>query len=396
MTKLTKAMIDSAEPPSGELFLWDGALPGFGVRAKASGVKSFILQYRNRHGRSRRVTLGRYGTLTLDEARRLAKQELSAVSQGRDPRQQRDDDRAAISIADLAERYMTDHCTGRCKPSTLLAHRWLIDRFIGPRIGSLSIHELRQADVDSLHQSLRDTPYNANRVLGLLRAMYGRARVWGIVEQTVDPTLGVRPYRERKRQRFLSPEELQRLARALDDCEEEHVITPFVAAAFRILVLTGARSTEIRTLQWDQIDWGHRLLILNEHKADAAGAKAIPLNSLALEILERIPRLAENPYVFAGLIDRRPIADMQKSWQRVRARARLPDLRIHDLRHSFASFGLRAGASLPIVGGLLGHRSVAATATYAHLAADPLHAASEAIGQLIGPALTFRAGGKQG
>lgn len=386
-TKLTKALIDAAAPADREIVLWDASLPGFGVRIKPSGTRSFVIQYRNRFGRSRRVTIGRYGTITLDEARKEARQQLSAVHQGRDPRDEKDRDRAGCSVRALAERYMADHCEGRCKASTMAAHRWLLDRFILPQLGTRSIHEVRQVDIDRLHQSLKATPYNANRALGLLKAMYGRAEVWGLVEPGINPARSVRPFRERKRQRFLSLPELQRLAQALDEAEAVGEISEPVALAYRLLVLTGARLNEIRTLRWEQIDWTLRLIVLRDHKADAGGAKGIPLNSGALSLLTEAERDPDNPYVIAGLVPGAPIADLQRPWRRVRQRAGLDDVRIHDLRHSFASFGISVGASLPIVGGLLGHRSMAATATYAHLAADPLHTASERIGALIGPTL---------
>ena len=211
MPKLTKRDIDQAQAQDKEIFLWDSSLPGFGVRIKPTGIKSFVIQYRNRHGRSRRVTIGRYGVITLEEARTEARHQLSAVSRGSAPRQERDEGRSAMTVKDLASRYMTDHCEGRCKESTIKAHQWLLDKFILPEVGRRSIHELRHSDVDRLHQNLKGTRYNANRVLGLLKAMYGRARIWNLVDSHVDPTAGVRPFRETRRQRFLSMEELKKL-----------------------------------------------------------------------------------------------------------------------------------------------------------------------------------------
>lgn len=391
MTKLTKALIDNTHASDGDVVLWDGSFPGFGVRIKPSGVKSFVIQYRNRYGKSRRMTLGRYGILTLDEARREARLQMSAVSQGRDPRQERVNDRSGCSIATLSERYMTDHCEERSKASTIKAHRWLLDKYILPALGASSIHELRQEDVSRLHGKLKQTPYNANRVLGLLRAMYGRAQIWGLVPQGVDPTAGVRPYRERKRQRFLSLEELAALARTIDSCEGDGTISPSVAGALRLLIATGARLSEVQFLRWEQVSLQPGLIIWQEHKSDSSGAKSVPLNSAAIAVLQRAVPIADNPYVFPGLSEGKPISDMQKPWQRVRNRAGLPDVRIHDLRHSFASFGVATGASLPLIGGLLGHRSLAATATYAHLSPAPLQAASENIAGLIAETL-FNAG----
>tara|TARA_R110000782_G_scaffold23881_9_gene62056 strand:- start:19380 stop:20549 length:1170 start_codon:yes stop_codon:yes gene_type:complete len=386
MARLTKRDIDQTSATGKEVVLWDSSLPGFGVRIKPSGVKSFVIQYRNRHGRSRRVTLGRYGVMTLEEARTEARQQLSAVSRGSDPRQDRDEGRSAMTVADLADRYMSDHCEGRCKESTIKAHQWLLDRFIIPAVGRRSIHELRHSDVDTLHQSLKETRYNANRVLGLLKAMYGRARIWGLVEPHVDPTTGVRPFRETRRQRFLSMEELKKLAIALDLAEQDGTISRTVGAAYRLLVLTGARLSEIQKLKWDEVDLANGLILLKEHKSDRHGAKAIPLSHAASRILESIERIDENPYVFVGKKEKQHITDLQRPWRRIRARAGLSDVRIHDLRHTFASMGISVGGSLPIIGGLLGHRTPQATAVYAHLAADPLRQTTEQVGTVIGNA----------
>ncbi|HBQ50332.1 MAG TPA: integrase [Hyphomonas atlantica] len=386
MARLTKRDIDQTSATVKEVVLWDSSLPGFGVRIKPSGVKSFVIQYRNRHGRSRRVTLGRYGVMTLEEARTEARQQLSAVSRGSDPRQDRDEGRSAMTIKDLADRYMSDHCEGRCKESTIKAHQWLLDRFIIPALGRRSIHELRHSDVDRLHQSLKETRYNANRVLGLLKAMYGRARIWGLVEPHVDPTTGVRPFRETRRQRFLSMEELKKLAITLDLAEQDGTISRTVGAAYRLLVLTGARLSEIQKLKWEEVDLANGLILLKEHKSDRHGAKAIPLSQAASRILESIERVDENPYVFVGMKENQHITDLQRPWRRIRSRAGLSDVRIHDLRHTFASMGISVGGSLPIIGGLLGHRTPQATAVYAHLAADPLRQTTEQVGTVIGNA----------
>ena len=291
-----------------------------------------------------------------------------------------------MTVADLADRYMSDHCEGRCKESTIKAHQWLLDRFIIPAVGRRSIHELRHSDVDTLHQSLKETRYNANRVLGLLKAMYGRARIWGLVEPHVDPTTGVRPFRETRRQRFLSMEELKKLAIALDLAEQDGTISRTVGAAYRLLVLTGARLSEIQKLKWDEVDLANGLILLKEHKSDRHGAKAIPLSHAASRILESIERIDENPYVFVGKKEKQHITDLQRPWRRIRARAGLSDVRIHDLRHTFASMGISVGGSLPIIGGLLGHRTPQATAVYAHLAADPLRQTTEQVGTVIGNA----------
>lgn len=386
MGKLTKAEIAAATATDRDLFIWDSTLPGFGVRVKPSGVKTLIIQFRNQFGRSRRVTLGRYGTLTLDEGRQEARRQLSRAARGRDPRQERIDDRAQPTLAELAERYMTDHCEGRCKDSTMEAHRWLLKKFILPSLGRLALREVETADIDRLHQDLKPTPYNANRTLGLLKAMFGKAEVWKLIGHGQNPAIAVKPFREQKRQRFLDLDELKRLMQTLAEMEEEGSVSPGAATIYRLLILTGARLNEIRTLRWADVKRDQRMIVLEEHKADDKGAKTIPLNEPTLRLLDSLPRTAGSTYVVASDKDK-PLVNLQKPWRRVRSRANLKGLRIHDLRHSFASFAIRRKASLPEVGGLLGHRSLQSTSIYAHLATDPLQAVSEAVGELISPSL---------
>jgi integrase len=388
MGKLTKAEIAAATAEGRDLFVWDTTLPGFGLRVKPSGIKTLIVQYRTRYGKSKRLTLGRYGTLTLDEGRQEARRQLSWAARGGDPRQERLDDRAEPTVAQLAERYMTDHCEGRCKASTMAAHRWLLQKFILPALGRFAIREVKPADINRLHQELKSTPYNANRAVGLVRAMYGKAeKTWGVIARGQNPASGIEPFSERKRSRFLTLEELQQLMQTLDEMEREGDVSPTAAATYRLLVLTGARLNEIRTLRWTHIKWPEQMIVLDEHKADKKGPKAIPLNKPALRILESLPRSPDSPYVLTGATPGQPLVNIQKPWRRIRRRAGLDGLRIHDLRHSFASFAIAQGASLPVVGGLLGHRSLQATATYAHLSATPVRAMSEAVGELIAPTL---------
>jgi integrase len=381
--RLTKTDIDRFVPKDRDAFLWDGSLPGFGIRIKPSGSKSFIYQYRNRLGRSRRVTIGRYGTLTLDQARRIARDELASTAHGRDPRQERIDQRNVLNVAALAERYMTDHCEGRCKASTLAAHRWLLDKFILPKLGNLALSELTPITVDRFHQSLKRTPYNANRCRGLIGAMWNRAAFWRLVPAGQNPTAEVKKFKERSRKRFLSVEELTRLAGVLDQAERLAVISPFVVAAFRLLLLTGARLNEIRTLRWANVHFQSRLLVIGDHKTDHGGPKIIPLNEAALGLLRTLPRDQSNPYVIQGTLPGQPYSDLEKPWRTLRARAGLQDVRIHDLRHSFATFGIGDGVSLPTVGSLLGQDSLTATRVYAHLPDASKRRATEHIGGVI-------------
>lgn len=384
--KLTKQAIGELKAEEKDVVVWDDSLPGFGVRVKPSGAKSFILQYRNRHGRSKRLTLGRIGQITLDQAKREAAKLKGSVSLGDDPVDQRQKTRAGDTLRDLSERYMAEHCQGRCKDSTMAAHQWLLDKFILPRFGAHKIGELFPADIARLHQGLRDTPYNANRCLGLMRAMLNKAEQWGEIPANSNPASVIKPFQERKRQRFLAPEEFRRLFDTLDELERHQVVGAYSAAAIRLLCLTGCRLGEILCLVWASVDFPNRRLMLEQHKTDKKGAKAVPLNTDAMEVLTKLPRIDGNPFVIIGRDGIGHLVNLQKPWKRLCKAAKLENMRIHDLRHSFASTAASAGVPLQVLGGILGHSSPQTTARYAHLWQDPVRQAAELVGSKISEA----------
>jgi integrase len=383
MPKLSKPLIEALQPGAGEVVVWDDSLPGFGVRAKASGAKTFIIQYRNRAGRSRRLSVGAWGRLTLDQARKEAIRLLGQIATGQDPAEERRVLRQSETVDQLGDLYMNEHCKGRCKPTTIKAHEWLLKKFIRPKLGNRKLHELRPADVAKLHSDMRKTPYNANRALGLLRAMLNCAERWQMIPRSTNPAAVIQPFPEKKRERFLSPEELETLQKALDAAESGKTIGRYEAAAIRLLLYTGCRLSEITTLEWDSVDLDNSRIILERHKTEQFGSKIIPLNTPALEVLRSLPHKKKNRYVIAGRKRRRHLVNLEKPWRRVRTAAGLDDLRLHDLRHSFASFAVGAGVPLAIIGGLLGHRSVQTTARYAHLANGPLKQATDIVGGLL-------------
>jgi integrase len=383
MPKLSKPLISALNPTGQDVLVWDSSLPGFGLRAKASGVKTFVMQYRNRSGRSRRLSLGNLGKVTLDQARKEAVKLMGQVAAGHDPAEERRMRLRSETISQLADVYMREHCAGRCKPRTIEAHTWLLEKLIKPRLGRRKLLELRPADIVKLHVDLQSTPYNANRALGLLRAMLNCAERWEMIPRGSNPAAVIKPYPERKRERFLSAEEFKSLMDALDAAETEDTIDPYEAAAIRLLIFTGCRLSEITTLEWASVNLANARITLERHKTDRYGAKIIPLNAPTLVVLTDLPRVADNPYVIVGQKMGKHLINLQKPWRRLRKAAGLDDLRIHDLRHSFASFAIGAGVPLALIGGLLGHRSVQTTARYAHLANDPLKRATDVVGGLF-------------
>lgn len=265
----------------------------------------------------------------------------------------------------------------------MAAHQWLLDKYILPKFGARKISELRSNDIAKYHQSLRKTLYNANRVLGLLKAMFNKAEQWGQIPANANPAAAIKPFTERKRQRFLSANEFKTLFETVDELEQFNVIGTYQAAAIRLLALTGCRLGEILTLKWGSVDFNNNRLLLENHKTDRKGAKAIPLNAAAKNILQHLPHVKDNEHVIVGRNDEGHLVNLQKPWKRIREAAKLEDVRLHDLRHSFASAAASAGIPLQIIGGMLGHSSPQTTARYAHLSQDPVHQASEVVGNLI-------------
>lgn len=381
--KLSKGTLNDLVAVSKDIVAWDDGLPGFGVRVKPNGTKTFLIQYRNRFGRMRRLSIAKLGELTLDQARKEARRLKGRIALGEDPAEARQEERKSGSISELAERYMNDHCLGRCKESTIAAHRWLLDKFILPRFGNYRLKELGTQEIALYHKSLADTPYNANRVLGLMKAMFSKAEQWGLLPPNSNPAQTLKPYRERKRNRFLSPDEYSILFQTVEEQERLGVIGQYQAAAIRLLILTGCRLGEIMNLQWRMVDFANNRLLLEEHKTDKKGIKAVPLNRLAHSVLTELPRSPDSPYVILGRDGISPMVNLQKPWRRVRAAAGLEEVRIHDLRHSFASAAAAAGIPLQIIGGLLGHSSPQTTARYAHLSQAPVDQAATIVGEIL-------------
>ncbi|MDH4746212.1 site-specific integrase [Sphingomonas sp. CBMAI 2297] len=381
MTKITKRSVDAAAPADKEFFLWDEELKGFGLRVYPSGRKMYLAQFRA-SGRLRRVNIGLHGALTPDLARTEAMKHLSQVRLGADPAGERDRRKVSPTMKEFGERFLREHVAVHCKPTTEAEYRRSIELFINPKLGSHRIIDITRTDVVELHQSMKETPYQANRTLGVLSIMFTVAHTWGVRTDGINPCWKVKRYKETKRERYLTPDELARLGKVLRETNSEHE----AASCIQLLLLTGCRLSEIQKLKWEYVDLDAGLLRLPDSKS---GAKLVAIGHAAVEVFKTIPKVKKNPYVITGLVEGRHLTDMQKPWQRLRKRAGLDDLRIHDLRHSFASDALFLGEDLPMIGKLLGHTQVQTTARYAHLKTDPIKAAANKVSEAIALALTL-------
>lgn len=384
MSKLTKRFVDSLKPKPSDYFAWDDELKGFGVRVSPKGKKTFLIQYRAA-GRTRRMKLGPHGVVTTDEARSRAKTLLGDIAAGENPAEVASQYRKAPTVSEVCERFKTDHINVRLKERTGRDYKSMIDRVIIPKLGARKIGDVTRMDISDLHHTMKETPYQANRVLSVLSKLFNTAEIWGLRPDGSNPCRHVKKYAEKRRERFLTRDELITLGEVLETAENDATETRYVVAAFRLLILTGCRMSEIRDLKWEYVTDTH--LELPDTKT---GARMVPLPPAARSILDDLPRLKNNPYVIVGEIEGQQVQDLEKPWRRIRKSAGLHDVRIHDLRHTYASKAIMAGLPVPVLGKILGHTQIQTTMLYVHVADEPIRDAAEQVSNGLDELLTYR------
>lgn len=414
--KINRRNVSALKPSSKPIAYYDEDLPGFGIRVRPTGASSWFIEYRpGAGGRSvakRRMVIGSPATLSPEKARAEAEKLLAKVKLGADPAADRTEARRAETVNDLIDHYLDHHVKAKRKAGTVDIYSGFA-KHIRAAMGRRAAPALSVSDVQRFHRHLgKDRPVTANRAVGFLRTVYAYAiKTKALPAGTANPAAGIEPFDEKPRQRYLTTEELQRLGDAIREAETigipwepdpakkvKHAAKPenrrtkidqHAAAAIRLLLFTGCRLREILNLRWTEYDAGRGLLFLPDSKT---GQKTVVLSAPALAVLESLPRLGI--YVIAGesagTKDERPRADLNRPWRAVRKRAGIEDVRIHDLRHSFASVGAGAGLGLPIIGNLLGHSQPSTTQRYAHVAVDPARRAADIIANEIERAMNGR------
>jgi len=379
MAKLTKRLIESTLSQDKDVVLWDNEVKGFCCKITPAGKRVYLLYYRTHDGRQRKPKIGDHGVMTCEEARTIAQRWLSDVSQGGDPSAQKSLTKNLPTVKELAERYIREYAP-RKKEASRKDDERLWNHYVLPFMGERKISTVTRQDVISLHHSLKHFPIRANRVLSLLSKAFNLAELWGYRADASNPCRHVQKYAETKRERFLSQEEITRLMAVLDAEEKEDKELPPVLCAIRLLLLTGCRLNEILRLSWQEVDFDKSCLFLLDSKR---GKRTVYLSPPAVELLQNIPREKDHPYVIAGKNKHSHLINLQKPWRRIRKKAGLEDVRIHDLRHTFASVAAAKGLSLPVIGALLGHSQTQTTARYAHLVGQPLLEAVGKVGESI-------------
>jgi integrase len=419
MPKLSKRTVDAIRPDregyerpdreGREVFVWDsgdGALKGFGVRMMPSGAGSYLVQYRTKEGRTRRIVIGKVGVLSPNEARAIAADKLKEVAKGVDPSAERHRVRPeALTVSELADLYVAEGSAAKPnkKASSWGTDRSNIERHVKPLLGRKLAASLNHDDVVRFQRDVAAGKSKADiktkkrgraivdggfgtaaRSLAVLGAMLEWAAHPDRKLIPANPARGVKLLKGSKRERFLSEAELARLADALAAMEAEHRLSPTATAAIRLLLLSGCRKSEILSLRWEWVDIERGVLRLPDSKT---GAKVVPLAAAAVKLLAELPRRGD--YVLPAAKSMSHYAGLQKDWERVRVRAGLGGARIHDLRHSFASFAVADGNSLYLIGKALGHKQARTTEIYAHLADDPVRAVAERTAARIAAAMAL-------
>lgn len=377
---VTLSFINAIQP--GDI-IHDTKLSGFGVRRQKNAISYFVKMRVG--GEQRWITIGQHGrpdgegsTWTPDTARRKAIKIMGNPALADKPAQPVAAPRHSM-FGDVADEFLRLH-GAKHKPRTVEEQQRIVRRYLKPAFGHLDIAAVTRTHAEAAHASWNDKPRAANHALAVLSTLMNWAEEHGYRERDSNPCRRIPHYPQNNRERFLQPDDLARLGKVLKQVEKAKAVDTYALAAIKLLMFTGARLSEILTLRWSYVDLQRRALLLPDSKT---GQKTIPLNSAAIDVLRKLPRLEKNPHVIIGKVPGSHLIALQRPWRYVRSLAKLDDVRIHDLRHTFASIGVAAGGSLPIIGRALGHSQVSTTQRYAHLTDTPVHQLSQTVGEQL-------------
>jgi integrase len=429
MPNLTKALVEKLEPQEKDYAVWDAKISGFGVRIAPTGRKTYIMKYRTPEGRQRRRKIGVHGNITCEKARSIAGKWHGSIADNVDPTEQITEVKNSPTISDLCDRFIKEHAEIRKKESGLELDKAVIKNHIKPHLGNLKTVSVKKADIQKFHLGLKDIPAHANRILRVLSKMFNLAEDWGLRPANSNPVTNIERYKEDPRERYLSGKELTALGKILDEIEHDGSESIHFISLIRLLLLTGARLREIMHAKWEWVHSETGLLMLPDSKT---GKKIIHLSPAALQVLKNTPRIKGNPYIIVGGKEGQPLISPKKPWMRVKERTAIEllrgheeygeliktlerelkttptyeelckeakkqkldepvsitDVRMHDLRHTYASICVGQGMSIQMVAKLLGHSQTRTSERYAHLAHNPVSNAAADIGDSISSLIT--------
>ncbi len=377
--KLTKSAVDSARPGTRDYEIRDTIVPGFFCKITPAGRKVFMLSYRTPSGERRKPSLGTYGQITVDQARKLALDFLASVRGGADPSQERQVARTAPTVKDLADRFMVEHSEARNKPSTVRGNRTTLKVHVLPALGKIKVADMKRSDVADLVGRLRGKPTAANHCLSLLRKMFNLAELWGLRPDGSNPCRHIKKYTGSKRTRLITDEELTRLYAYLDRADTEGLEHPVLTLAIRLQFEFAARMSEVLLLEWEWIDLPNRRVVWPDSKT---GGMSKPLSAEALRLLQEAPRYARSKFVIPALFDgSQPMTKNTywAGWKRILERAELPHCGTHAVRHRAATDIANSGVPVKVGMALTAHKTVTMFMRYVHTEDDPIRAAAETV-----------------
>lgn len=377
--KLTKTAVDSAKPAAKEYELRDTVVPGFLLKVTPAGRKVFMLQYRNNAGQRRKPALGRFGELTVEQARSLAQDWLANVRGGRDPSAEKAAARAATTVEALCARFIEDYSRPKNRARTVETNQGYIRCYIVPNLGTLKVGEVTRPEVADLINRLKATPVTANRVLACLRKMFNMAEVWGLRSDGTNPCRHIPQYPELGKTRLITDDEMGRLFGFLDRAEAEGLESPFLLLAIRLQFAFAARMSEIVNLEWAWIDWNARRVVWPDSKT---GAMSKPMSEEAVALLAGAPRLVDSLYVVPSISDSsRPMNwdAYSRGWRRVLKRAGVPHIGTHGIRHRAATEIANSGVPVKVGMQLTAHKTVTMFMRYVHPEDQQVRAAAELV-----------------
>ena len=381
--KITKRFLDSAAIKEKPYDVWDNEVKGLIVTIFSTGRKTFSFRYYDDDKKNQRIKIGIFGNITCETAREIAKGLAGDLAKGIDIKKQKETAKthrkALTSFTDFFEKFTKNHRLVHHKPSTIKGGEYMVKLYILPFFGEKILEHILTTDILEFKEVLRKVPGSYNKCFVLLHKAFELSELWGFRQKNSNPCRGIQKYPENKKERFLNIEELKKLEDILEDEENLQLKSLYVLGAIRMIMYTGCRMNEILTLRWKDVYLEERYIHLVDSKT---GERFVPLNTSAKKVLDRMEKKAGNPYIFCGGREgNHHVVNIEKAWQKIRNKANLNDVRIHDLRHSFASFALKQGLDLYQIAKLLGHKNIRTTTRYAHLAREDLIKASDLVGQ---------------
>ena len=374
--KLTNKKVDQLTVEIKSYIAWDSEVKGFGVRVNLNNKKTFIVKYRVGSGRAAKVrkpVIGTYGVMKVEEARIIARKLIIEAFEGNDPKEI---DKTNITIKEFCNIYLQQHAEIKKKQSSVIEDKRMMKLHILPSFGNICIKDINSVMITKHHQSMYKTPHGANRLLSLISKMMNLAEKWNYRQLYSNPCRHIDRYKEKGREVYLTMDQIEKIGLVIKDLEKTESL--YILSAIKILLFTGRRTGEILTLKWDYIDFKNFRMNLPDTKT---GKKSFRFSPTVHQILSSLPD--KEGYVFKSIIGNKRVTTVRHIWRKICKLAGIENVRVHDLRHTYASLAVQSGYSLPIISKMLGHADIKTTQRYAHLHDDPVNQAVDKLDQQL-------------